>query len=217
MFPDRPSEGNGGRRHCRKAQRKSPCRCPPSATCLSNPFYYGVFLHKGELHQGTHAPMISKQTFDDIQKALVAVGKPRQASGTTRVSSSSISPPAGHAAIASPQSGTPRRAVCRFHYYRCTHKNKKQHCDDRSFVREEKFAEEVKRNAPSSPFPTNGRRSSWPESRRGNPRRTRPATGTVDRLKAELASLKSKIDRLNNAFTEGALELAGIQGTEESP
>lgn len=32
-------------------------------------------------------------------------------------------------------------------YYRCTHKNKKQHCDDRSFVREEQFASEVKRNA----------------------------------------------------------------------
>ncbi|MGO8677881.1 MAG: hypothetical protein ACLQVX_18685 [Limisphaerales bacterium] len=29
----------------------------------------------------------------------------------------------------------------------------------------------------------------------------------VDRIKAELAALKVKIDRINNAFTEGAMEL----------
>jgi len=34
----------------------------------------------------------------------------------------------------------------RFHYYRCTHKNKKKHCEDRGFVRDYKFAAEVKRN-----------------------------------------------------------------------
>jgi hypothetical protein len=41
---------------------------------LRNPFYYGVFLHKGEMHQGIHAPMISKKTFDEIQGALVTIG-----------------------------------------------------------------------------------------------------------------------------------------------
>jgi hypothetical protein len=41
----------------------------------------------------------------------------------------------------------------RYHYYRCTHKNKKQHCDDRSFVREEKFMEEVKRTAALATIP----------------------------------------------------------------
>jgi hypothetical protein len=46
-----------------------------------NPFYYGVFLHKGEMHQGVHAPMISKKTFDEIQAALVTIGKPRKKRG----------------------------------------------------------------------------------------------------------------------------------------
>ena len=32
----------------------------------------------------------------------------------------------------------------RYHYYRCTHKNKRQHCDDRSYIREEQFADEVR-------------------------------------------------------------------------
>ncbi|HYV27425.1 MAG TPA: recombinase family protein, partial [Candidatus Eisenbacteria bacterium] len=48
---------------------------------LHNPFFYGAFIHKGEIHQGVHLPMITKRTFDDIQKALVAVGKPRRRRG----------------------------------------------------------------------------------------------------------------------------------------
>src|ERR1041385_8218389 len=28
---------------------------------LRNPFYYGVFVHRGEVHQGIHIPMITKQ------------------------------------------------------------------------------------------------------------------------------------------------------------
>jgi site-specific DNA recombinase len=37
---------------------------------LKNPFYYGVFRLKEELYQGTHQAMISKNTFDKIQKRL---------------------------------------------------------------------------------------------------------------------------------------------------
>jgi site-specific DNA recombinase len=44
---------------------------------LRNPFYCGVFVHKGELHQGVHVPMITKKTFDDIQIALLNAAKPQ--------------------------------------------------------------------------------------------------------------------------------------------
>lgn len=37
---------------------------------LRKHFYSGVFEHKGELHQGSHVPMISKKTFDQIQSVL---------------------------------------------------------------------------------------------------------------------------------------------------
>src|SRR5437868_4937266 len=43
---------------------------------LANPFYYGVFVHKGEVHQGIHVPMITKQTFDD-PKSSSCGWKPR--------------------------------------------------------------------------------------------------------------------------------------------
>ena len=48
---------------------------------LTNPFYYGDFRYRGEVHQGSHKPMISKKLFDKIQEALVVNGKPRKKRG----------------------------------------------------------------------------------------------------------------------------------------
>ncbi len=37
---------------------------------LSDPFYYGFFEYKGELHPGRHKPIITKQLFDQVQVVL---------------------------------------------------------------------------------------------------------------------------------------------------
>jgi site-specific DNA recombinase len=37
---------------------------------LSNPFYYGHFRYAGEIHEGTHEPLISKKLFDQVQAVL---------------------------------------------------------------------------------------------------------------------------------------------------
>jgi DNA invertase Pin-like site-specific DNA recombinase len=43
---------------------------------LSNPFYIGFFRYDGELYEGKHPPLISKQLFDKTQEALKARQKP---------------------------------------------------------------------------------------------------------------------------------------------
>jgi len=37
---------------------------------LKNPFYYGVIRYNGELYEGTHPPIITKQLFDKVQDIL---------------------------------------------------------------------------------------------------------------------------------------------------
>jgi site-specific DNA recombinase len=37
---------------------------------LSNPFYYGHFRYAGDVYEGTHEPLISKQLFDQAQAVL---------------------------------------------------------------------------------------------------------------------------------------------------
>jgi len=36
---------------------------------LTNPFYYGHFRYGGEIHEGTHEPLIAKKLFDQVQEA----------------------------------------------------------------------------------------------------------------------------------------------------
>src|SRR3989339_375764 len=43
---------------------------------LKSPTYYGVFLIKGEMYQGVHEPIISKQLFDKVQEVMRQKGKP---------------------------------------------------------------------------------------------------------------------------------------------
>jgi site-specific DNA recombinase len=47
------------------------------AYILSNPFYIGLFRYNGELHEGNHPPLISKELFDKVQKVLTGRGKPQ--------------------------------------------------------------------------------------------------------------------------------------------
>lgn len=50
---------------------------------LTCPTYYGYFYHKGELFKGDYEPIIPKQLFDAVQKALKDRSKPRITSWTT--------------------------------------------------------------------------------------------------------------------------------------
>ena len=43
---------------------------PYVSRILSNPFYYGHFRFCGEVHEGTHEPIISKTLFDEVQTVL---------------------------------------------------------------------------------------------------------------------------------------------------
>lgn len=95
----------------------------------------------------------------------------------------------------------------RFHYYRCTHKSKTQTCVERSFVRQEKFAEEVKRNVDSVSIPDEWREKFLAKLETWELESTANRLAQLDRLKAELAALKAKIDRVNNGFAGDTLDV----------
>ena len=171
-----------------------------------NHFYYGVFFHKGEMHQGAHAPMISKPTFDDIQKALVAVGKPRKHrhdKGFLFLNFATCGT-CGHCITAERHT---KRSGRRYYYYRCSHKNKRPHPNDPSLVREDEFAEEVKRNTALVTIPDEWKEKFLAQIELWQNEDAQERQRRVDHVKSELAALKLKIDRLNLAFTEGGLEL----------
>src|SRR5208282_4770115 len=80
-------------------------------------------------------------------------------------------------------------------------------CEDRNFIRQEKLADEIKRNVELVVIPDEwkekffARIETW-EAESSNDRRDQ-----IDRLKTELTALKGKIDRINDGFTNGALDI----------
>jgi hypothetical protein len=186
---------------------KKPLPLSSIGNFLRNPFYCGVFLHKGEMHQGIHAPMISKKTFDEIQTALVTIGKPRKKRGDKGFLFLNFATcgTCGHCITGERHT---KKSGRRYHYYRCTHKNKQPHSDDRSLIREEQFAEEVKRNAALVGIPDDWKERFLAKIELWQNDDSQARQRHVDRIKSELTALKSKIDRLNTAFTEGGLELS---------
>ena len=42
---------------------------------LANPFYIGLFRYKGEIHEGTHEPIVSTELFEAVQKVLRRHGR----------------------------------------------------------------------------------------------------------------------------------------------
>jgi hypothetical protein len=150
--------------------------------------------------------MISKQTFDDIQKALVAVGKPRKKRGDKGLAFLNFAT-CGSCGYCITGERHIKKSGLRFGYYRRTHKNRSQICDDRSFIREEKLAEEVKRNTELASISEEWKERFLARIETWEADETQTNQVQVDRIKSELAILKAKIDRINNAFAEGAMEL----------
>jgi len=186
---------------------KKPLPLSSIGQLLRNPFYYGVFSHKGEIHQGVHVPMITKKTFDDIQKALVKVGKTRhkrsEDKGLVFLNFATCGS-CGYRITGERHIKNGRR----FHYYRCTHKNKQQRCDEHSFVRHEKFAEEVKRNAQLIVIPEEWKEKFLARIETWESEASQEKQQKIDTLKSELISLKAKMDRINNGFADGSIDIA---------
>jgi len=169
-------------------------------------FYYGVFMHKGELHQGMHIPMISKKTFDEIQAALLKIGKPRNKrtdKGFLFLNFATCGT-CGHSITGERHI---KKGGHRYRYYRCTHKNKQPHADDRNLIREEQFAEEIKRNVALVTIPDEWKEKFLAQIELWQNEEAQARQRRMERVKSELTALKTKIDRLNTAFIEGGIEI----------
>ena len=79
---------------------------------LTNPFYYGMMRYKGQLIPGTHEPMVTKTTFDQVQRILHNRGNPRPPLKTFTYRGFLVCGECGRAVTAEEQKGHV--------YYRCT-------------------------------------------------------------------------------------------------
>ena len=160
---------------------------------LSNPFYMGIFRYNGELHEGSHEPLVSKKLFDRVQEILAKRGRV-ETKHAQRLSLLGLirCGECGAYVTAERQKG--------HHYYRCT--KKKGSCSQRRYTREESLGEQLRRSGELVALTKEqkegmlGQIAVWRDEQR------RDADERAKAEETELASVSEKIDRLLDAFLE---------------
>ncbi len=104
------------------------------ARMLRNPIYYGVFKYRGELHEASHPPLISKKLFDKVQDVLDGKSRAHKPAEVKYAFTGLIKcSHCGCAITAEKQKG--------HIYYHCT--KKKGPCPSKKFLREEALLSQV--------------------------------------------------------------------------
>ena len=182
---------------------------------LTNPFYYGHFRYRGEVHQGSHKPMISKKLFDQIQEALILNGKPRKKRGPKNFQflNFAVCGECGYSITAERKI---KKSGLKYHYYHCTFKSKTQNCSQTRFLREEVLTEQVKESCQKVSLPDDWREKYLAKVGEWEKENSQSSNLFAQNLKTELSAIKIKLERLTDAYLSEALELAEYQRTKNA-
>jgi DNA invertase Pin-like site-specific DNA recombinase len=176
------------------------------AFLLSNPFYVGRFRYAGELYDGTHTPIVSKELFDQVQKVLKArsnknrppENNPQAYCGLLSCASCGCSVTAEEK-VKVQQNGNQHRYV----YYHCTKKRGK--CNG-EFLREEALDAELSDLLSRFHLPREWAEEMERMAQKDAQEAEQSAAVSISALRAEIAGLSSKIVRLTDLFVEQDIE-----------
>jgi len=159
---------------------------------LSNPFYVGLFRYGGEIHEGSHEPLMAKKLFQKVQEVLKARGKtvvktgtPKAFTGLLRCGTCGMMITAEVKKKYYPQ--TNHHAT--YTYYRCTRKSPTIPCTE-SFIREEALDQQLSRLLETVSLP-----QAWAETMREQLKQD--ASESAHAVHAIVAGKQEEISKLN--------------------
>ncbi len=165
---------------------------------LTNPFYYGHFRYGGEMYEGKHAPIVSKELFDRVQKVLALRGRTQKLKKSPQALCGLLKcGECGCSITAETQKG--------HIYYRCT--KKKGSCSQ-PFVREEILDSQLSKLLSKFHLPPHWATELNRMADRDATEATQGTAATVHAMRAKIADLDGKIARLTDLFIEQDIERA---------
>jgi len=177
-----------------RGHRNKPLSLSQFQHMLKNPFYYGLLRLQGELHQGAHDPLVTKQLFDQVQRAMECRSKPNAPHLKPYVYRGMLRcGECGCAVTMETQKG--------HNYLRCT--KRRGPCSQR-YVREERITEQIQEVLRSVSIP-----DKWADWMIGQLEVERE-TDAAQHKEAERATIReiervdARLDRLTNAYLDGA-------------
>ncbi len=174
---------------------KNPLSSSQCHVMLRNPIYYGVLRYKGELYEGRHAPIISKALFDKCQEMFRNKSKPR---------STGLKPFIYRGAFRCAACGcfiTTETQKSR-NYLRCT--RKKGACSE-PFVREKEIDRQVREELGRLALPPELVAEALLNIKSEGAKAARAGTEAARELRAELAVLNGRTDKLVDLLLQGAI------------
>ncbi len=165
---------------------------------LSNPFYIGMFRLKGELYEGSHEPLISRELFERVQKILNhrsrAVQNPRKGdpcffTGMIKCGS------CGSGVTAQRQKG--------HHYYNCTRHHGP--CELEKYIREESLSLEIHAALSYRTLP--GEVADWilAQVDQWQAEEAHLSEGLATQHAARLDDIQARLNRLLDVYLEGTV------------
>ena len=164
---------------------------------LKNPIYTGLMRYNGEIHEGKHEPIITKKLFDTCQEVMKRKSKPQRKGfhpyiyrGFFRCGE------CGCFITTEQQKG--------HHYLRCT--KRKNPCTQ-PYIREEIITSQIRTEIQKVSLPLDWAKWMIEENKKDQSSEIQSSTIFIDRSKAEISLLDSKIEKLMNLYLESALSL----------
>ncbi|MFA6548103.1 MAG: recombinase family protein [Candidatus Magasanikbacteria bacterium] len=179
-------------------QTNGPIKFSKLQEMLKNPFYYGVFVYHGEMYQGVHEPIISKQLFDKVQTVITSKAKPRKQKKTIDFAFRGLMT-CGECgrAITSEKKIKPSGKM--YVYYRCTKKRRicsQKYVEEKELVKQ--INEQIKKVALSDEIKDNFLRQ-WEID---NTKYSTKSNADKTKLKTELKTLDEKQMTLLDAYLD---------------
>jgi site-specific DNA recombinase len=177
---------------------------------LTNPFYYGVFKLRGELHEGSHKPMISKETFDKIQKRIKINSRKtnhKKARQETNFFFPNIAScgDCGYSITFEKHKSRSRDELLK--YYRCSDKKPDYKCTQRKYLREEELGEQVKSLITQVAIPDDVVKKLEQKSYEWQAEDTNNSKVALQGLSSELDSIRKKLENLLDLQLDGEINL----------
>ena len=162
---------------------------------LQNVFYIGLMKYKGEVHEATHEPLISKKLFDRVQEIIREKGKPQKVKKHNFAFLGLMKCPCSAAITAEKKIKPSGREYV---YYRCT--KKKGPCQEKRFLRDEELYPQIKSFLQKVSLSSYDTERVLAELDKEEMHAREQAKTTVQNLKTELTTVEQKLEKLLDVY-----------------
>ena len=175
---------------------------------LMNPFYYGYFRYKNELHEGKYKPILSKELFDRVQSVIVERGHvmPKESyhypfAGFIKCGECGMTI-TGESKTKFYQTTNHR---VKYTYYRCTKKSKVVRCLQK-YVREDNLANQLNELIKQHSLPDEWGKEFYQRIDDEEKQITQSLNRSGQAIKLKLAGIKSQLDTLLTSYLDKTID-----------